>query len=446
MTSRDGWPPGLVRILLAVLMAAAFAVFVAASQAATPTTTRITVSTGGVQQNRDAGGSDISGNGNLVVFSAQAANLVANDSNGKSDIFLRDVSAGTTHRVSISSSGAQSNGPSYDPSISADGRYIAFQAAAPNLVANDSNQTWDIYVRDTVAHTLRRVSTTAGGGQANGGSLSPQISRDGRFVVFHSFATNLIANDHNVVADVYRKNLQTGAIQRASVSSTGVAGDRDSVFPQISPDGRYVAFESEATDLVSNDLGFEQHQVYVRDMQAGTTTLVSQSSAGATGNDRSTLTGYPFTADGRSIVFTSRAFNLVASDPNDGNSDVFVRDTQLGTTRQVDFGTSGAEPVFGADTASISSDGRYVLFSSSDDHLVANDANQRFSDVFIRDRSLKTTTLVSRSTTGVQGNGDSFGGVFSADGRFFLFASRATNLVSGDSNGHVDVFRRGPLH
>jgi Tol biopolymer transport system component len=435
------------RFTLSVLLVTATGLFATASQAATPQTVRVTVSTTGVQQNRDATFAEISGDGNLVVFAAQAANLVPSDTNNKSDIFLRDITAGSTHRVSISTSGKQSTGPCYDPSISADGRYIVFSCASPNLVANDTNQTWDIYLRDTVSHTLTRVSTSAAGGQANGQSSKPEISRDGRFVVFYSFATNLVGNDHNTVSDVFRKNLQTGAIQRVSVSSTGIAGDRDSAWPQISPTGRYVAFESDADNLVSNEFtDFAYHHVYVRDTQAGTTTMVDQTPDGAGGNGDGMLTGYPFSEDGRYILFTSRAFNLIQPLSTGGNESVYLRDMQAGVTTQIDFNpkSTGPIPGFGGSAAGISSDGRFVLWDSGAAGIVPGDTC--CYDVFMTDRQTHTTTLVSRSSSGVPGNFSSGGGDYSADGQYFVFYSEASNLVANDTNNHRDLFVRGPLH
>ncbi|NJC70769.1 hypothetical protein HC031_13740 [Planosporangium thailandense] len=388
----------------------------------------------------------MSANGRYVAFYSQASNLVAGDTNGTGDIFVRDRVAGTTTRVSVATGGRQANGTSRGVSISADGRYVAFMSDASNLVAGDTNKTDDVFVRDRVAGTTTRVSVANGGGQANGQSYYPKISADGRYVAFASFASNLVTGDTNKTSDVFVRDRVAGTTTRVSVSSKGVqanawsaGGDVDGDETAISANGRYVVFNSFASNLVTGDTNGRE-DVFVRDRVAGTTTRVS---VGAGGRQADLPSFEPsISSDGRYVAFMSAATNLVSGDSN-GDWDVFVRDRVAGTTTRVSVATKGGQSNGFSDWPSISADGRYVAFESDASNLVSGDTN-KVSDVFVRDRVAGTTTRVSVATSGGQSNGywGSFVPVFSADGRFVLFVSDATNLVAGDTNKVSDVFVR----
>jgi len=305
--------------------------------------------------------------------------LVANDTNDAADVFVRDRQAGTTRRVSISSAGDQGNWDSEDPSISADGRYVAFESDANNLVANDTNGKTDIFVRDHLTRLTKRVSVSSGEGQANSHSFQPSISADGRHVAFMSKARDLVANDTNGALDVFVRDRREGTTRRVSISSGEGQADSGSSYPSISADGRYVAFQSSASDLIADDTN-GSYDVFVRDRQQGETRRVSISSAGIEGNRSSFVPS--ISADGRYVAFHSAARNLVANDTN-GKADVFVRDRQQGVTRRVSLTSSGSQADERSWLPSISADGRYVAFESDASNLVANDTNGRF-DVFVR--------------------------------------------------------------
>src|SRR6266550_2391417 len=183
-------------------------------------------------------------------------------------LLLPSASAGSgaTFRVSVSTGGVQGNGRSFAPAISADGRFVAFSSAASSLVAGDTNGVDDVFVRDRQAGTTTRVSLAPGGAEANGGSYSPSISADGRYVAFLSDATNLVAGDTNSVRDVFVFDRQTGTTTRASVSSAGVQADVDSVTPVLSGNGRFVAFDSGADNLAFGDTN-DTFDVFVKDRQ-----------------------------------------------------------------------------------------------------------------------------------------------------------------------------------
>jgi len=430
-------------------LATGFSVLVACLVVAAPTfatgatTSRVSISS---TEGQGAGPSyyaSISADGRYVAFTSKATNLVATDTNGRKDIFVRDRQLGTTELASITSAGLQGNGSSDFPSISGDGRYIAFLSRASNLVSGDTNGFEDIFVRDRQAGTTRRVSISSGEGQANSGSGgASSISANGRYVAFHSDATNLVANDTNHTWDIFVRDLQAGTTKRVSINSAGLEGNGSSAWSSISADGRYVAFGSNASNLVANDTNGTT-DVFVRDRQAGTTKLISVSSAGGHGNDLSD--GVSISADGRYVAFGSEAGNLVPNDTN-GTWDTFVRDRQADTTKRVSISSAGLQGnASSGDHPSISADGRYIAFGSDADNLVANDTNDT-PDVFVRDRQAGTTRRVSISSAGLQGSGSSYYPSISTDGRYIAFGSYANDLVANDTNGVRDIFVRGPLH
>ena len=386
-------------------------------------TQRVSVNPGGAQFNSDSLHPSISSDGHYAAFSSGAA------------VFVRDRQSGTTELVSVSSGGASGNGPSSYPSISPDGRYVAFESGATNLVPGDTNARLDVFVRDRQAGTTERVSLSNGGGQGNGDSYAASISGDGVRIAFLSSASNLVANDTNGFYDVFVRDRQAGTTACVSLTGVGVPGNGNSALPAISADGRFVAFPSVADDLVSGD--FNQFvDVFVRDLQNHTTERVSVATGGAEAWDASFTPS--ISADGRYVAFNSYAENLVPWDAN-FNDDIFVRDRQAGTTELISITTSGAQShgVCGL-ICSISADGRYVAYESSASDLVPADTNG-VSDIFVRDRQRGTTERVSVDSGGGEGNGGSETPSVSAGGRFVAFASRASHLVPGDTNGFEDV-------
>jgi len=344
------------------------------------TTERISVGPNGADANGQSATPVLSSDGRFVAFTSAATNLVAGDANGRFDVFVRDRQAGTLEMVSLAADGTQGTSDSIAPAISADGRYVAFASAAP-FVPEDTNGSFDVYVRDRVAGATARASVASDGTQSNGLSLAPRISADGTAVVFHSFASNLVTNDTNNVADVFAHDRATGTTTRVSVSSTGAQSTRQSVGAQVSGDGRFVAFDSDATNLVPGDAN-GRTDVFVHDRVSGATERVSVSTLGGEGNNQSGFVDPPsLSFDGRWVAFTSGASNLVPDDTN-GRVDVLLRDRQLGTTTRVNVAVDGTE-ADGSSTlwANVSADGSVVVFASSATNLVANDSNF-VSDVF----------------------------------------------------------------
>jgi len=396
---------------------------------------RVSVSSDGTQGDRYSNYPSISADGRFVAFGSNASNLVTGDLNGVRDVFVHDLLTHTTTRISVAMDGTPENGYSQNPSLSADGRYVTFHSYASNLVTGDTNGVADVFVRDLLTHTTTRVSVSSAGLQADKISTYPSISGDGRYVAFHSSATNLLSGDSNGMSDVFIHDLQTHTTTRVSISSAGDQGDSGSAYPSISGNGRYVAFYSSATNLVSGDLN-EDDDVFVRDLQEGTTLLVSVSTTGTQGDLDSSHPS--ISANGRYVAFHSSATNLVSGDMNE-DDDVFVRDLQEGTTRLVSVSSTGEQGDRISSYPSISPDGRYVGFDSFATNLVPGDTNDN-SDIFIRDLQEATTIRISLALEGTETNGNSYYPSVSSEGRCIAFQSTATNLVNGDTNGVSDVF------
>jgi Tol biopolymer transport system component len=401
-------------------------------------TTRVSRSTAGVEVDANCREALISTDGRFVTFSTAATTLVAGDGNGASDVFFHDRQTGSTTRISVSVAGAEGNDSSTASAISADGRYVGFVSRANNLVASDTNGSWDGFVRDTVSGTLERVTVGAGGVEGNASSnFLPFVSPDGRYVSFVSSASNLGPGDVNNVADVFLRDRVAGTTLRVSVDSTNAEGPSPSYGGACSTDARFVAFDTESQLVPEDDNGLED--VYVRDVSAGITTRVSVSSAGGQSNG---WCGFPaLSGDGRFVAFQSDATTLVPGDTN-GQYDIFVHDRSTAETRRVSVSSTGAQAFGWSATPSMSVDGRYVLFSSYASNLVPADTNSAF-DVFVHDLMSSATLRLSVSSSGIEGNGWSTGTVtMASDGRTFAFPSGASNLVANDTNAVNDIFVR----
>jgi Tol biopolymer transport system component len=422
--------------------AGACALVAASAAAAAPRTTRVSVSSAGAQANGLNVGEAISAGGGLVAFASNATDLVPGVPPRTTQVYLRNRLTGRTTLLSRGPSDTPGDRSSDDLalSMSGDGRIVAFMSSADNLVAGDRNATQDVFVRDRRAGVTRLVSRGTSGTPANGASDAPFVSADGRFVAFLSNATTLVAGDANRRADVFIRDLRTGRIRLVSRSATGGFANGQSFPVGISRHGRYVAFDSRASNIVAGTaLGREV--VYVRDMATHTTTRVSPAGAGAP------CFGVSMSASGRDVVFDSKAGNIVPGDTN-RMQDAFVADRVAHTITRVSVATGGAQQAGGdgayADGGSISADGRYVAFASLARNLVPGDTDAVY-DVFVHDLTSDTTVRASVSSAGGQGNRRSLDPRISADGRWVAFFSSANDLVAADTNGRPDIFLRGPL-
>jgi Tol biopolymer transport system component len=347
----------------------------------TRVTNRVSLGPGGIEGNNAVNGKpSISADGRYVAFDSFASNLVTGDTNNFRDIFVYDTQTNTTRRVSVNSQGNQGNSSSFSSAISADGRYVAFESYASNLVTGDTNNVNDIFVYDTQANTTSRVSVNSQGNQGNSSSFSPAISADGRYVAFDSLANNLVADDTNNTRDIFVYDTQTNTTRRVSVDSQGNQGNNVSFSPSISADGRYVTFNSSASNLVADDTN-NTSDIFLYDTQTNTTSRVSVDSQGNQGNNASFSSA--ISADGRYVTFNSSASNLVADDTNE-TRDIFVYDTQTRITRRVSIDSQGNQGNNNSDNPSISADGSYVAFESYASNLVAEDTNDN-RDIFVYD-------------------------------------------------------------
>ncbi len=527
------------------------------------TTTLVSVNLSGTAGgNGDSLPAGVSTNGQYAVFQSAASDLVPGDTNNATDVFVRDLVVGTTRLVSVSTNGLAGNGASGSAAMTPDGRYVAFVSAANNLVAGDSNGIPDVFVRDlqanvTVLASVGAISTNAAAHA--GGSDAPDIAPDGRYVAFYSTATNLVAGvpaggdiyvrdlvsgttawasagarsavqsvfhqtsatsyNHALSADgtyvayeasppnasaglILRYNLASGLTDlvhtngalasgayetvrsldmtpdgrfiafvantngsagtttcvllwdAASGTATLVSGDPGNQvaanstcdWPTLDPTGRYVAFLSSAPNLVTNPLAGTYH-LYLRDTQAATTLLLDADTNGV-GSLLSPATAPRLSADVRSVAFEAADGNLVANDRNH-DSDLFVRDLTTGGIELI----SAREPTLSAvtpngpsllATTSVSTNGHLVAFAGEADNLVPNDTN-RCRDIFVRDLALGTNLLISVATNGQSADALSSDPAISPDGRYVAFSSLADNLVAGDTNNAQDVFVRDLL-
>lgn len=376
--------------------------------------------------------SSLSANGRYVAFASTASNLVAEDiHNINSDIFVHDRLTKQTTRVSVDSNGIQGDGESRTPSISADGRYIAFMSLSRNLVAPRlvGRSEFHIFVHDRVTK-----KTTLVGKRDPRSYSSPSITSDGRYVLFESDSPNLVPGDTNGLPDIFVYDRQSNQTTRVNVNSSGQETKDYWSYTHpnscISADGRYVLFMSPDSNLVAGDTN-KGDDMFVHDRQTHQTTRINLKTYGY-------IDRFGISANGRFVGFSSTANNLVIGD-NNKVTDVFVHDQLTHQNTIVSINATGEAG--GGRFDSISPDGRYVVFTSAA-ALVAGDTNGT-SDVYVRDRLKQTIARVSVgvASNGHQSSSHSLYGQISADGRYVIFIANDGN-VAGDTNGFFDVFVR----
>lgn len=382
----------------------------------------------------------LSADGRYLAFESAATNLVTEASDNHSDIFVRDMRTGLIELASHASDGSEGDGASASAAISGDGRYLVFASYAANLVAGDTNNRKDIFLLDREAEEMIIVSRPTGGGQSNGNSDKPVISTDGRYIAFVSFASNLIAGDDNGTADIYVYDRVNSSLTLTSCATDGSLGDEAAGDPAISADGRYIAFESSASNLVAGDTN-GMRDVFRKDRLNGQILRISKSTSGGEGDGSS---GDPaISADGHLVVFHSLATNLVVGDLN-AKGDIFAHDIASGVTELISRTDNGAQGLQHSEHPEVSANGRWVVYDSTSANLVSGDTNSQ-RDIFRFDRDIATVVRLSMGPDGAEGNGNSSRACFSPGSRYVGFQSDATNLVIGDANGLTDLFRLGPL-
>ena len=349
------------------------------------TTELISVSSTGIQGDGPSFPNAMSADGRYVVFTSAASTFADGDVDPgleeALDVFVHDRQTGVTERVSVASDGAAALGPSFDADISADGRYVVFESGAGNLSDIDGDQNFDVFVRDRQLGTTTLVSVNSSGEGADFSSSAPSISASGRFVAFESGASNFDGRDTNRAFDVYVHDRRTGTTRLASINSSGKVGRFGGVSADVTRGGRLVLFLSESK-LVTRDTN-GVGDAYLHNLRTGRTTRVSRSSTGRQGNGVSEPRG--ISDDGRFVLFGSFASNLVPRDTN-GDFDHFLVDRRTRETMRVNVNSRNRQAIgdkgflFGS---RLSGDGRFVVFESSASNLVPNDTNGAY-DVFLR--------------------------------------------------------------
>lgn len=338
----------------------------------------VSVGLGGAAANGASGSAVSSESGRYVAFVSDASNLVADDGNGAHDVFVADRTTGTITAVSVGVSGRTADGDSHSPSISGDGRYVAFVSSASDLVAGDAAGHHDVFVRDLVGGTTSRLSNAVSGVPANGDSSAPAISLDGSTVAFSSLASDLVAGDSNGVSDVFVVARTGGPVRRASIASDGRQAALSSFSPSLDRTGTRVAFESAAANLVTGDTNLIR-DVFVRDISAGTTVRASQAQDGRQGDAESREAR--IAADGSRVAFVSLASNFVPGDTN-RVSDVFITDLATGYVSRISNARAGGAASGASSSPAFSSAGDAIAFQSDASDIAVGDTNGA-TDVFV---------------------------------------------------------------
>lgn len=401
----------------------------------------VSISSDGTPGNGDCYGMAISRNGRIIAFMSASDNLVENDTSSQGNIFARDMETGQTTLESVTTSGQAANGPSQWPSLSDDGRYLAFDSFATNLYENDTNERVDIFSRDRQTGKTRLVSASSNETPSNGDSGQPSISGDGSTVVYTSLAYNLTEDEVCTksgipVSEVFMTRLSPFDTSLLDLRPTGNGCQNSNEALDISRDGQIVLIRSGVDGLLQGDQD-GLNDLFVLDRRNGQLTLVSLGTDGTPANDDIDITAQ-MTPDGRFVVFLTAANNLVQGDTN-GTYDVFVRDLVNKETTMVNLGANSEQANADAYFSGISDDGRFVCFSSDATNLVNGDTNGKV-DIFVRDLEQKRTALVSLAPDGTPADDNSYWPVISGDGRYIAFVSEAHNLVESDNKDVADVF------
>jgi hypothetical protein len=401
----------------------------------TPTNSLCSQSSAGVQSDNTSYYSLVSADGRYVVFQSDATNLAPGDFNSRQDIFRHDLVNGVTELVSQEPGGNSGNGIAVQPDVSGDGRFVVWSTNASNLVAGDTNGTWDVFLRDMVTGTTTLISRDHLGNLASARSDGPRITPDARYVVFESDA-DLVLTDTNGQKDVYRLDRSTGQLALVSVTATGLQGNGWSYHGAISSSGQRIVFTSGATTFVAGDTN-NQVDMFLKDMQSGALTRVNVSTTGAQANNESTWPS--ISGDGSYIVYSSAASNLVPGDSS-GNWDLFGYEVATGVTTRLNVQPNGLQAnSYVRSPTALSENGNFVVFASLSTNLVVGDTNGK-QDIFMRDRAASVTTRVSLDLGGGEVDGDCFVPHMTADGNVLTYTSDATDIVASDTNARRDIF------
>ena len=388
---------------------------------------RLSVGSSAVEADNSSINPLFSADGSKVVFSSSATNLDGGDTNGKQDIFVTDLTGSTVSLVSRDVNGVVGNGDSRSASFSADGSKVIFSSQSTNLISADSNALQDIFVKDLTTGVVTLVSTSSAGAQANGVSDLGTLSADGSKVLFVSSASNLVAGDTNGKQDVFVKDLNTGVTTRISTDGSNGQDNGASFTPQFSADGTQVVFASEATNLTVGDTNGAA-DIFVKNLTTGAITLISTDSSNAQGNSSSQTP--VFSPDGTKVAFVS--YSRLSSSDNNGTSDIYIKDLSTGAVTLVTTDALGVQANGFSGSPAFSADGTKLTFISYASNLVAG-ADNSVGHVFVKDLLTGAVTLVSADEHDIQGNNTSLSASINPDGSQVVFSTTANNLLVDDN-------------
>jgi Tol biopolymer transport system component len=404
----------------------------------------VSLGTGGAPADGDSYIPCLSDNGRWLVFSSNAQDLVEDDATAGFEPFLKDLKKGTLTRVALNDAGEEALGDSFGWGCSASGRWVVFESTAGNLAEGDEGGNLDVFVRDVKKGLTVCASRALGGAASDGDSDLARLSANGRFVAFRSAATDLVDGDLAGQRDIFVHDLKTGVTERVSVGHDGSEADGDSDRPTISANGRWVAFTSEAANLVPDDTNGVK-DVFVRDRKLGTTVRASLSKDGAQAGGTFGAFASFLAANGRHVAIVTDASDMVAGDVN-GKYDLFVRDLKLGTLVRASVGAddeaSNGHTCASTDSLWLGGNGRYVAFVSNATNLVDFDDNGTQGNAFVRDLKLQLTRMADTAFDGSDPEGATLECTVSRNGRVVGFSSGAANLTpeAGGPEGSVDIF------
>ncbi|GAA1218160.1 hypothetical protein GCM10009665_05090 [Kitasatospora nipponensis] len=435
----------------AALAAAGVAPAVAAPATATPATARqVCLAPGGAQPDQAVYPAAISADGRFALVDSSAGNLVPGGNNGNGGVLVCDLRTGHVERADLSDAGAQPDGFSSPGAISANGRYVVFTSSAGNLVPGTTQGVDNIYLRDLRTRHTELISVGTGGAPQVGGSAQPSISADGRYVAFNSNRSDLVPGDTNQASDAFVRDRRTGSTVRVSVHSDGTQGAAGSFWPSISADGSRVVFVSRdrdlatdvpttasspaaSTDAAASDLAPHKARYYplfTHDLRTGRTAVASVEPDGTTTAD---VTAGRISADGRSAVFTSLDNDYLAP------SQVMVRDLDRGTTTLVSAAADGTAGNRSSSLLALSPDHRFAYFGSTADNLLPGGASDSLA-FYRRDlrsgRSERLLELPLLPDGGAQGVGASV----DAAGSVLLFGADGSTVLPGDTDHTAQAF------
>jgi hypothetical protein len=399
-------------------------------------TLRASMAMGGVQAQGNSERAKLSGDGSTLVFNSDARDLVPGDFRGFDDVFAFNTITGAMSLVSTTWQGGWAEGDSSQPYISRNGRWVAFYSWSPDIVALDTNGMPDAFVRDLIANETHLVSLSSSEVQSNGPVHPTDITPDGMYVVMVGDASNLVAGDTNWFNDCFVRDRYLGNTERVSVSSQEVEGNGGSWACTVSEDGNLFTFVSEASNLVPGDTNGEW-DVFLRNRSAGTTTRLSLRQGGAQCTGRASDA---YISDNGQFVAITTTDPLLPIDTND-REDVYLIEVATGNKTLISARQDGLSANWSSRCSGIAPAGNRVLFSTDATDLILPDRNGSQSDLIIWEQATGNTRVLY-SSTGIQQNDWAWYGDMSADGRIVTIGSRANNLVANDTNGDEDVFVR----